>query len=315
MMKVLVTPRSFGKSDPQAYAILEQAGFEVVRNPTGSILTEAQLAELLADCDGVVLGVDPLTAKVIEAAPRLKAVAKYGVGLDNIDLEACKARGIRVSKTVGANSEAVADYAFALMLALARQLMPIDALCRLDNWQKITTVDVTGRTLGILGFGAIGRSVARRAAGFDMTVMGYDVFWDEDYAAAHGIIRATADEICEKADFISLHLPLLPETAHFIDARRIGMMKPNAILVNTARGGLIDEAALLAALKEKRIYGAGLDVFETEPPADKSWYELPNVVLGSHCAASTYGATERMGRMAAENLIRDLSVADAAPGA
>ncbi|MGI6298353.1 MAG: phosphoglycerate dehydrogenase [Saccharofermentanales bacterium] len=309
MVKVLVTPRSFGKTDPKAYAMLADAGLEIVRNETGSILNEDQLAELLTDCDGVIIGVDPLTARVLNAAPHLKAIAKYGVGLDNIDLEVCKARGIQVSRTIGANSEAVADYAFALMLALARRLLPIDKLCRLDNWQKITTVDVTGRTLGLLGFGAIGRNVARRASGFNMEIMAYDVVWDEDYATANNIIRASADEICAKADFISLHLPLLPETNHIIDARRLEMMKPTAILVNTARGGLIDEAALLQALKEEKIYGAGIDVFETEPPADKSWYELSNVILGSHCAASTIGATENMGRMAAANLIRDLSSA------
>jgi len=309
MKKVLVTPRSFGKTDPMAFALLESAGYEIMRNPTGSILDKAQMSQLLADCDGVILGVDPLTAEVIAQAPRLKAVAKYGVGMDNIDLEACKARGIRVSKTVGANADAVADYAFALMLALARQILPIDTRCRDDNWQKITTVDVSGRTLGLIGLGAIGRGVARRAAGFDMPVMAYDVCWDEAYAEANGIIRATPDEICQNADFISLHLPLLPETANFIDAQRLAMMKPTTVLINTARGGLIDEAALLAALQEKRIYGAGLDVFETEPPADKNWYKLPNVILGSHCAASTTGATEKMGRMAAENLIRDLEAA------
>ncbi|NLC84294.1 MAG: phosphoglycerate dehydrogenase [Ruminococcaceae bacterium] len=309
MVKVLVTPRSFGKTDPKAYDILADAGIEIVRNETGSILNEDKLAELLADCDGVIIGVDPLTARVLNAAPHLKAIAKYGVGLDNIDLEICKARGIQVSRTIGANSEAVADYAFALMLALARRLLPIDRLCRLNDWQKITTVDVSGRTLGLFGFGAIGRNVAQRASGFNMEIMAYDVVWDEDYAAANNIIRATADEICAKADFISLHLPLLPETNHFIDARRLEMMKPTAILINTARGGLIDEKALLQALKEEKIYGAGIDVFETEPPADKSWYELSNVILGSHCAASTIGATENMGRMAAANLIRDLSSA------
>ena len=307
MKKVLVTPRSFGKTDPMAFTILESAGYEIVRNPTGSILSREQMIELLADCEGVVLGVDPLTAEVIAQAPHLKAVAKYGVGMDNIVLEACKARGIRVSKTVGANADAVADYAFTLMLALARQVLPIDSLCRNDNWQKITTVDVSGRTLGLIGFGAIGKGVARRAAGFDMTVMAYDVYWDEDYAAANKIVRATPDEICRQADFISLHLPLLPETAHFIDERRLALMKPTTVLINTARGGLIDEAALLKALQEKRIYGAGLDVFETEPPADKSWYQQQNVIMGSHCAASTVGATEKMGRMAAENLVRDLA--------
>ena len=229
--------------------------------------------------------------------------------MDNIDLQACKARGIRVSKTVGANAEAVADYAFALMLALARQVLPIDTMCRQDNWNKLTTVDVYGRTLGLFGFGAIGRGVARRAAGFDMTILAYDVCWDEEYAAANHIIRATLDEICRQADFISLHLPLLPETAHLIDARRLSLMKPTAILVNTARGGLIEETALLQALSEKRLYGAGLDVFETEPPIDKSWYSLPNVILGSHCAASTVGATEQMSLMAARNMIHDLTLA------
>ena len=306
-MKILVTPRSFGKTDPQAFEMLAEAGLEVIRNETGSILNEDQLAKMLADCDGVIIGVDPLTARVLAAAPRLKAIAKYGVGLDNIDLEVCKARNIKVSKTVGANSEAVADYAFTLMLALARRILPIDRLCRTDNWEKITTIDVTGRTLGLIGFGAIGRNVARRAAGFDMDVMAYDVVWDEEYAEANNITRATADEICARADFISLHLPLLPDTTHFIDERRLALMKPTAILINTARGGLIDETALLQALRAEKIYGAGIDVFETEPPADKSWYELSNVILGSHCAASTRGATENMGRMAAANLIRDLT--------
>lgn len=307
MKKVLVTPRSFGKTDPMAFAILESAGCDIIRNPTGSILSKEQMCTLLADCEGIVLGVDPLDADVIACAPHLKAVAKYGVGMDNIDLDACKARGIRVSKTVGANADAVADYAFSLILALARQLMPIDALCRKDNWQKITSIDVSGRTIGLIGFGAIGKGVARRAAGFDMTIMAYDVYWDEDYATANNIVRATPDEICQQADFISLHLPLLPDTVHFIDERRLSLMKPTAVLINTARGGLIDEAALLTALQQKRIYGAGLDVFETEPPADKSWYKQQNVIMGSHCAASTFGATEKMGRMAAENLVRDLA--------
>lgn len=309
MAKVLITPRSFGKTDPAAFNMLRSAGIEIVRNPTGSILSAEQMMALLADCDGVILGVDPLNEEVLSKSPGLKAVAKYGVGMDNIDLKACQARGIRVSKTVGANAEAVADYAFALMLALARQILPIDAMCRQDDWHKLTTVDVYGRTLGLFGFGAIGRGVARRAAGFNMTILAFDVCWDEDYAAANHIIRATPDDICRQADFISLHLPLLPETAHLIDEHRIALMKPTAILVNTARGGLIDEPALLRALSEKRLYGAGLDVFETEPPADKSWYTLPNVILGSHCAASTVGATDQMSLMAARNLLDDLTLA------
>ena len=306
MEKVLVTPRSYGKNNPALFAMLKDAGYEVVGNETGGIMSKEQILGAIPDCVGVILGVDPFDADVIAAAPKLRAIAKYGVGVDNIDLEAAKARGIKVSRTVGANSEAVADYALALMLALSRKVLPIDKRCRQGDWGKITTIDVSRKTLGLFGLGAIGRHVARRAQGFSMKVMAYDVCWDEDYARANGIERAEPERIFREADFISLHLPLLPETRDFIGEAEIALMKPTAVLINTARGGLIDENALLKALKENRIWGAGIDAFMHEPPEDKMWFELDNVVLGSHCAASTVGATENMGTMATENLIRDL---------
>lgn len=307
-MKVLTTPRSYGKTDPSLFTMLEQAGLEVVKNETGSILDREGMKRLLADCDGVIVGVDPLDAEVMAAAPKLKAIAKYGVGVDNIDLDAAKARDIKVSRTVGANSEAVADYAMTLILAVARKAVAIDSGCRKGNWKKITTRDVSGAVLGLLGLGAIGRHVARRAQGFGMTVLAYDPFWDEEYAKANNITRAEPEEIYKRADFISLHLPLNDETRGCIGAEQIAMMKPDAVIINTARGGLIDESALLDALEENRIYGAGIDAFAQEPPEDKRWFSLDNVVLGSHCAASTTGATINMGRMATENLIRDLGL-------
>ncbi|NLD59067.1 MAG: phosphoglycerate dehydrogenase [Clostridiales bacterium] len=306
MEKVLVTPRSYGKNNPALFAMLKDAGYEVVGNETGGIMSKEQILGAIPDCVGVILGVDPFDADVIAAAPKLRAIAKYGVGVDNIDLEAAKARGIKVSRTVGANSEAVADYAMALMLALSRKVVPIDRRCRRGDWGKVTTIDVSRKTLGLFGLGAIGKHVARRAQGFSMKVMAYDVCWDEDYARANGIERAEPERIFREADFISLHLPLLPETRDFIGEAEIALMKPTAVLINTARGGLIDENALLKALKENRIWGAGIDAFMHEPPEDKMWFELDNVVLGSHCAASTVGATENMGTMATENLIRDL---------
>lgn len=159
-MKVLTTPRSYGKTDPEVFAMLRAAGLEVVRNETGGILDKEGMKALLADCDGVIVGVDPIDAEVIAAAPKLKAIAKYGVGVDNIDLDAAKARDIKVSRTVGANAEAVADYAMALLLAVARKTVLIDQHCRQGDWKKITTRDVTGGTIGILGLGAIGRNVA-----------------------------------------------------------------------------------------------------------------------------------------------------------
>jgi len=306
-MKVLVTPRSFGKTDPSAFDILTDAGFEVVRNPSGGILSEDQLKSLLADCDGIVVGVDTLTREVLASAPKLKAIAKYGVGVDNIQLDYCQEKGISVTRTVGANADAVADFAFALMLAVARKVIPIDQRCRKGDWGKITTIDVSNKTVGILGLGAIGKGVARRAAGFGMKILGYDVYWDEAFAKDHQVEKADLESIYREADFISLHLPLMPETQNLIGKAQIDMMKPTAILINTARGGLIDEAALLDALQNGRIYGAGIDAFSQEPLNDPAWYELENLVIGSHAAASTVGATEQMGRMAAKNLVQSLA--------
>ena len=306
--KILVTPRSFGKNMPELFEMLEQAGYEVKRNTTGAILSHEQMREMLADCVGVIIGVDPLDAEILACAPHLRAVAKYGVGVDNIDLDYCQSHSIRVSRTVGANSEAVADYALALMLAVARGVVQIDGKCRRLNWGKITTRDVSHATLGLFGLGAIGRLVAKRARGFDMKIMAYDPYWPEEFARQNSIERAEPQEIFQNADFISLHLPLTPETEGFVGRKELAMMKKDAVLINTARGGLVDEKALLEALKEKQIYGAGLDAFAHEPPEDNDWFALDNVVLGSHCAASTRGATENMGRMATENLLKDLAL-------
>ncbi|MBR0026554.1 MAG: phosphoglycerate dehydrogenase [Clostridia bacterium] len=306
--KVLVTPRSFGKTDPEVFDILANAGIELVRNDTGGILNEEQMIEKLADCDGVILGVDPMNERVLNSAPKLRAIAKYGVGVDNIDLAVAEQKGIKVTRTVGANSVAVADYAMSLLMAVTRRVVPIDAECRRDSWKKRTTIDVSGGVIGIFGLGAIGKLVAKRAQGFDMTVLAYDTFWDEEYAKANNIKRAEPEEIFKNADFISLHLPLLPETRNFIGKEQIEMMKPSAVIINTARGGIIDEDALLDALKNDRIYGAGLDAFAQEPPENKEWYTLENVVIGSHSAASTLGATKAMGRMAVKNLFDSLGI-------
>ncbi|MBQ9453643.1 MAG: phosphoglycerate dehydrogenase [Desulfovibrio sp.] len=307
-MKILVTPRSFGKTNPELFERLTKAGLDIIRNDTGSILSQAQMCEKLADCHGVILGVDPLDATVLSAAPLLKAVAKYGVGLDNIDLEACKARGIAVSRTVGANSNAVADYALTLMLMVARKAALIDRRCRQKDWSKITSIDLYGKTLGIIGLGAIGKLVAKRAHGFSMKILGHDIVWDAAWAAQAGVERADVDRICREADFITLHTVLTDQTRNIINAERLALMKRTAVIVNTARGGLIDEKALLAALEEERIYGAGLDVFAQEPPVDPAWYGLDNLVMGSHCSSSTAGATATMGHMAVDNLLRDLGL-------
>jgi len=307
-MKILITPRSFGKHNDAPFKILEEKGLEIVRNDTGGIMTEADMKAAIAGAEGVIIGVDPLNASVLAEAPEIRAVAKYGVGTDNIDLDYCKEKGIKVSITTGANSEAVADYTFALILALARKVIEIDSRCREKDWTKITTSDVAGKTLGLIGLGSIGKGVVSRAKGFGMEVLAYRRNWDEEYGRTAGVSLASVDEICERSDFISLHTPLTEETKNIIGKRELELMKPGAFIVNTARGGLIDEESLLTMLEEGRIGGAGLDVFAKEPPDDDRWYALKNVVMGSHCGASTTGAAESMSMMSAKNLIADLGL-------
>lgn len=307
--KIVVTPRSFGMTDPGPRALLEARGYDVVYNPHGRILTRLEMKELLADADGIIVGVDPLDREVLEAAPKLKVISKYGVGTDNIDLQYAEERGIKVTLAAGSNTEAVADFAFALMMAVARRVNVIDRACREGVWKAEAAIDIHGKTLGLLGLGAIGRAVARRAAGFGMQVIAYDLLRDETVAAALGIsYRDTVDELLGEADFVSLHLPLDARTKGMIGRERFALMKPTAVLVNTARGGLIDEAALLEALREGRIWGAGIDVFEQEPPDSPELLALDNLIAGAHCAASTRGAVSNMGLIASRNLIEQLEV-------
>jgi D-3-phosphoglycerate dehydrogenase len=306
-LNVLVTPRSFGAHSAEPYDLLAGGGLTVIRNPHGRIMAKDEMIAHIGDADAVIVGVDPLDRDVLERAPRLKVIAKYGVGTDNIDMACAAERGIKVTTTAGANTEAVADYTFALLLAAARKVVPIDRACREGDWRKTTAVDVNGRTLGLLGLGQIGKAVVRRARGFGMRVLAYDAVRDEAFAAAGGVVYAdSADEILREADFVSLHVPLTDATRHMIGSREFGLMKRTAVLVNTARGGLIDEGALLEALAGGRIWGAGIDVFEKEPPDNRELLELDNLVIGSHCAASTVQAVDNMGMMASRHVLQHL---------
>lgn len=307
--KILVTPRSFGKHSQQPLSMLRESGLELVMNPHGRIMSKAEMKELIADVDGVIVGVDPLDREVLASAGNLRAISKYGVGTDNIDLEYAIEKGIAVAVTTGANTEAVADYTFALMLAAARKVPFIDRECRNGKWTAAATVDIYGKTLGLLGLGAIGRAVARRATGFNMQIIAYDIHRDEAFAEQYGVRYCdTMEEVLKESDVLSLHLPLNAHTAKSIDTRAIALMKPTAVIVNAARGGLIDEQALLEALKENRIWGAGIDVFEQEPPDNPELLRLDNLVIGSHCAASTYNSVDNMGMMASRHLIELLEV-------
>jgi D-3-phosphoglycerate dehydrogenase / 2-oxoglutarate reductase len=288
---------------------LDERGIGIVMPPVVQALREAELMELLPGMAGIVAGDDELTAAVLERADRLRVISKWGVGTDGIDREAADRLRIRVTNTPGVFGDEVADVVIGYLIMLARQLHTIDSDTRAGEWPKPEGVSLGGRTLGIVGLGDIGQAVATRALAMGMRVIGTDV--DEAKAAqAAGVGAQVAgfDAVLRNADVLSLNAPLTPGTRHMIDAAALGRMKPGAWLVNTARGGLVDEAALVDALLRGHIGAAALDVFETEPlPASSPLRELNQVILGSHNASNTTEAIRRTSVMAIENLLRGLS--------
>jgi D-3-phosphoglycerate dehydrogenase len=310
-MKILVTPASFHPdSDTQAMKNLKAFASRLVFNSTGKPLPENELIPLLDGCDGCIAGLDHYTAKVIESAKSLKVISRYGVGVDQVDLAAAKAKNIIVCNTPGANAQAVADLTFALLLCVARNVPVLDKKTHEGQWPRSSGVELYGKTLGILGLGAVGKAVAKRASGFSMRIVAYDPFMNEDYAEAHGIVSTGFDNVIREADFLSLHLPLTDETRYEISADAMKAMKKGAIIVNTARGGIIDEAAAYELLSSGHLGGLGLDVYEEEPPKRTPLFDLENVVLTPHTAAHTVEAINNMADMSVQNLIDVLSGKD-----
>ncbi|MCL2600671.1 MAG: phosphoglycerate dehydrogenase [Treponema sp.] len=307
-MKVLVTPTTLGQdSDIPAMRQLRSFADSLVFNPGGKPLPEDELIHLLDGCDGCVAGLDYFTAKVMHNAPKLKVVSRYGIGVDRVDLAAAKAENIVVCNTPGANSQAVADLTFGLLLSLARKVHVLDRETKEGRWPRSSGVELYGKTLGILGLGSVGKAVAKRAAGFSMKVVAYDPSMDMGYAEANGIVAAGFDTVIREADFLSLHMPFTERDRNVISGDVMKAMKKGALIVNTARGGLIDEAAAYGFLKDGHIGGLGLDVYETEPPPASPLFELDNVVVTPHTAAHTVEAMQVMANMSVQNLIDVLS--------
>jgi phosphoglycerate dehydrogenase-like enzyme len=297
--RVLVTPTSYGKTDARLFSELEGWVGEVVYNPTGKPLPSAEVARLLPGVDGYIAGLDGIDGAALASADRLKVIARYGVGVDNVDLAAARARGICVTNTPGANSVSVAELAVGLILSLARRIPDSAAATRAGGWPRTAGLTIEGKTVGLLGLGSIGKQVARRLAGFDCRLLAYDPAADEAFARQYEVVLASRDEVAAGADFLSLHLPLLPETRGLVDAAFLQGMKKSAYLVNTSRGELIDEAALTEAILGNRLAGAALDVFTKEPPEPANpLLGLPQVLVTPHCAAHTDGAMNAMGWMA-----------------
>ena len=301
--KILITPRSFGKTSNVPFEMLDKYNYEIIKNNTGNKYNEDELLEIIEDLDGIIVGLDPITKRVLEKGKKLKVISKYGVGLDNIDLETAKKLGIKVTYTPGANNESVADFAFSLMLTLSRKVNKLDEIVRSNRWEKKIGTEIYGKTIGIIGTGAIGKGVASRATGFNMEILAYDIYPDEVFANKIGMKYVDKKTLLEKSDFITLHVPLTDEMYHFIDNEELNLMKDSAILINTSRGGIVNEDALYNALKDGKIAGAALDVYETEPPTNNKLLELDNILLSPHCGASTIDATNRMGVIAVEGLV------------
>lgn len=302
--RVLVTTAWLSPGD-EVHSLLTAAGCEVVHSSFKEHGSDPQrLARLLSGYDAVIAGTDPFSALVIAAADRLKVFGRTGVGYDNIDVAAATEHGIAVCPTPGVNRQSVAEHTFALLLACARGICGNVAAVDRGEWPQFSGRELSGSTLGIVGLGAIGKEVARIASAFGMRVVAHDPFIDPDFAADYDVESVPLDALLATADFTSLHIFLDDSTRHLIDAAAIAAMKDGAYLVNTARGGVVDEAALAAALRSGKLAGAALDVLETEPlPPDSPLRGTPNLLITAHIGAATVESRARSGRMAAEAVI------------
>jgi D-3-phosphoglycerate dehydrogenase len=302
--KILVTPTSYGSQEPGLKTDLEALVGEVIYNTTGKPLSSEQLQELLPDVDGLIAGLDEIDAKVLSSAPELKIVARYGVGYNNVDLETAKTLGIIVTNTPGANAVAVAELTIGLILNLLRPILPAVNRTKNGEWPRFKGYSLEGKTVGLLGLGAIGKETAKRLVGFGCQILAYDLFPDEKFAAEYTIKLALLEDILPAADIISLHLPGTPDTQRIVNQEFIDRMKTGAWLVNTARGDLIDEDALVNALKEGKLRGAAMDVYPEEPPPEGSQLlKLEQVITTPHMGAHADSATNRMGRMALQDCL------------
>lgn len=308
MQKVLVSSLSIKKSAP-AKAKLESAGVEVVyAQHDGRGLREAELVKAIPGCTALIAGMDDVTEKAIKAgSPTLKLVARIGVGYNNVDLGAAERYGVKVTITPDANMYSVADLALGLLLSVARSIPTHDQITRAGEWRRINGSELHDKTLGIIGLGKIGLEVAKRAKGFGMQIIAYDLFKNPAAAEKYDISYTSLEELLNQADFVTLHAPEVEATKGIINRQTLSLMKPSAYLINTARGPLVNESDLYDALKERKIAGAGLDAFAQEPPADKRFFQLDNVVLTPHAGASTVEANDRMSLMAVDEVLRVIS--------
>ena len=310
-MRILLTTTSFQDTPGAHHACLAASGFEVVR-ARGPLNEEEMLALLQTQgpFDGLLNGDDRITARVIDAAgASLKVIAKYGIGLDSIDVAHATAKGIPVLFTPGVNHTTVAEHAFGLMIALAKDFWGHACAVKSGRWVRRTGHELMGKTLGVIGLGRIGQEVVKRAGAFGMQCVAYTPHWPDDFARNYGVIRAdSAAAVLPVADVVSLHMGLSPETRGFINARSLATMKRGAYLINTARGGLVVEQDVVEACRNGQLAGYGTDVLDEEPmPVDHPFLHVDSILVTPHIGSRTFESVERQAMRAVTNLVEFLT--------
>jgi len=310
-MRILLTTTSFQDTPGAHHTLLEQSGHEIVRER--GPLTEAQMLEVIrtkGPFDGFLHGDDAITRNVIQAAlPTLKALSKYGIGLDSVDVKA--ATDLRVPQlfTPGVNHTTVAEHTFGLLIALAKHIIPQANSVGEGKWKRITGSELAGKTIGIMGMGRIGKEVAKRANAFNMKVLGFDVYWDAEFARLHNVTRCwKAEELIFKSDVVSLHMNLNDENREWFNKERLATMRKGAYIVNCARGGLVHEEDIAASCKSGHLGGYATDVLEVEPmKVPHPFQGVANIIVTPHVGSRTFESVERQALMSTENLLRVLS--------
>lgn len=304
-MKVLISSRSFGKIDSGAIELLKNQGLEPVINPHGKKLNEQEIIDLLDNSVGIIAGTENITEKIISYNDKLKVISRYGIGLDNVDLKAAEQKNILVFNTPETPKIAVAELSVSLILNLLKKIVNVDKNAKNNQWKPEIGNLLSGKTIGIIGLGRIGKQLVKFLQPFNLKILAYETKPDKEFISKFKIDLVSLDALMKNSDIISLHISYNQQTHHIIGKKELDMMKETAILINTARGGLIDEELLYNHLKEKKIAGAAIDVFEEEPNTGKL-KELENVILTPHIGTYTIETRKHMEIEAANNLINGL---------
>lgn len=307
MGKILSSSVSFGLYAETPVKKLEELGHDIDFMKYDPVTGKRDLMEKIKIADALIVGTETVDTEVMNSAPNLKIIAKHGIGVDNIDLEAAKERGIVVVNAPGTNARAVTEYTWALIMCLCRRVHESIEEAKGLKWGKVIGFELHGKTLGVIGLGKIGREVALVGKGFGMEILAFDPFLDKAFAEEHVIKSVDIEMLLQNSDIVTIHTSLNDATYHLLNHERLGLMKRSAYLVNVARGPIVDEKALYNALLENRISGAACDVFEKEPPGDNPLLKLPNFLPTPHTAGYTFEALEAMGLVTVENIHNVLS--------